>query len=542
MKGLYSLQLTPEDEDKIKRTESEIDEWLYREEMMWRQRSRITWLREGDRNTEFFHRRATWRRKKNKITKLRKGDGSWTEREEEIHQEINSFFKELYKKDEQVEPTGLLDLIPQRVDERMNASLTKEVTDEEIGDALFQISPLKAPGPDGFPARFYQRNWLILKEDVARGVKLFFADGVMPEGVNNTVIVLIPKGKNTSSIKDYRPISLCNVLYKVISKILVNRLRPFLDDLISETQSAFIPGRMITDNSLIAFECFHKIQHSKNQRDNHCAYKLDLAKAYDRVDWNFLEGVMGKLGFEQKWIKWVMTCVRSVTFSVRCNESLLEAFLPTRGLRQGDPLSPYLFLFVADGLATLLKKKVDSGGISPLKVAQGSPGISNLLFADVSLLFFKATDEQAIRVKETLVLFQKCTGQLLSESKCSLLFSEVSSEHEREAIKRRLGVESATFESRYLGLPTPEGRIKDEMFQPTMDRFGKRCNDWNERFMSKAAKEVHVKSVAQGLPTFVMGVFKLNQSFCDSYEKIIRDFWWGIKMITGKCIGWRGRI
>lgn len=173
-----------------------------------------------------------------------------------------------------------------------------------------------------------------------------------------TVIVLIPKGSKPPCLKDYRPISLCNVIYKVTSKCLINRLRLLLDELVSETQSAFIPGRMITDNAIIAFECFHKIQHSKNPRDTHYAYKLDCAKAYDRVDWRFLEGTLCKFGFCKKWTDWVMRCLCSVRYSVRCNGTLLEAFIPMRGLRQGNPLSPYLFLFVADSLATILNKEI----------------------------------------------------------------------------------------------------------------------------------------------------------------------------------------
>lgn len=189
------------------------------------------------------------------------------------------------------------------------------------------------------------------------------------------------------------------MVYKVISKILVNRLRPYLQDIISKTQSAFVPGRMITENAMIAFECFRKIQHCKKERDNYCAYKLDLAKAYDRVDWSFLEGVLHKIGFDRKWVKWVMTCVSSVTFRVRCNGELLKPFTPSRGLRQGDPLSPYLFLFVADGLSALLGQEVRSGQLSPMKIARGSQGISNLMFADDNLLFLKAAIKQAARVK-----------------------------------------------------------------------------------------------------------------------------------------------
>jgi hypothetical protein len=119
---------------------------------------------------------------------------------------------------------------------------------------------------------------------VVSAVKEFFNEGTMPPGINDAIIVLIPKNTESETMADFRPISLCNVIYKIISKCLINRLRPVLDDLICENQSAFIPGRLITNNAVIAFECFHKIQRSKNPQNNHCAYKLDLSKAYDRVD------------------------------------------------------------------------------------------------------------------------------------------------------------------------------------------------------------------------------------------------------------------
>ena len=141
----------------------------------------------------------------------------------------------------------------------------------------------------------------------------------MPEGVNNIVIVLISKKENPSSLKDYKPISLCNLVYKIVSKCLVNRLRPLLHDLIAPMQSAFIPGRMITDNALIAFECIYSIQKSSDAKGKYCAYKLDLAKAYDRVDWNYLEGAMRRLGFADKCIQWIMTCVKTVNYSSRFN-------------------------------------------------------------------------------------------------------------------------------------------------------------------------------------------------------------------------------
>lgn len=146
----------------------------------------------------------------------------------------------------------------------------------------------------------------------------------MLEGLKDTFIVLIPKGNDPKSLKDCRLISLCNVIYKVISKCLVNRLRPLLDELISETRSTFILGRMITGNALIAFKCLHKINHIKFPQNTQCAYKLDLAKAYDRVDWHFLKGVLVKYRFSKKWISWVMVCVRSISYTVKFNGALLE--------------------------------------------------------------------------------------------------------------------------------------------------------------------------------------------------------------------------
>ena len=154
----------------------------------------------------------------------------------------------------------------------------------------------------------------------------------MPCQLNDTTIVLIPKVKNPQSIKEFRPISLCNVIYKIISKCLVNRLRPLLDGMISPTQSAFIPGRSISDNALIAFECMHSLNTLKDSRGEFCAYKLDLAKAYDRVDWNFLERMLQAYGFAPTWIKWIMSCVTTVKFAVRLNGQLLEPFHPSRGL------------------------------------------------------------------------------------------------------------------------------------------------------------------------------------------------------------------
>jgi len=288
---------------EARRTAAVMDEMLYREEMMWLQRSRISWLREGDRNTKFFHQKAIWRSRKNRIKRLKADNGQWCDDPSVMASMAEEFFRSLYSRDDGVDSDSLTSIIEERVSEDMNTQLCKEFTDEEIGDALFQIGPLKALGPDGFPARFLQRNWLLMKNDVIQAIKAFFADGVMPQEVNETAIVLIPKVAHPEQLSEFRPISLCNVIYKVVSKCLVNRLRAILQDIISPNQSAFIPGRLITDNALIAFECLHAIQSSTSASTNFCAYKLDLSKAYDRVDWSFF----GKNDVEAGFCKFLGT-------------------------------------------------------------------------------------------------------------------------------------------------------------------------------------------------------------------------------------------
>jgi hypothetical protein len=221
-----------------------------------------------------------------------------------------------------------------------------------------KLGHLSHQGWMGSLADFFQKNWELLRSGITRAVQDFFQSGVMPQGVNEIAIVLIPKKEELEVLKDFWPISLCNVIYKVVSKCLVNHLRPRLQDIIEPAQSAFVLGRLITDNALITFECLHAISRGNFSSKQFGVYKLDLTKAYDRVDWGFLEGALQQLGFQSKWVQWVMQCVTTVQYSVCFNNVPLAPFKPSRGMWQGDPLSPFLFLFIVDSLSRLLKQEV----------------------------------------------------------------------------------------------------------------------------------------------------------------------------------------
>lgn len=252
-----------------------------------------------------------------------------------------------------------------------------------------------------------------------------------------------------------------------------------------------------------------------------------MSKAYDRVDWSFVSKVLLKLGFQSEWVQRVMTCVKTVSYTVRFNGVVSAPFTPTRGLRQGDPLSPYLFLFVADGLSALINRKTREGSLQELPICRGAPGVSHLLFADDTLLFFKASQQQAGIVKEILETYAKGTGQLINSSKCSIMFNEKVQTSENEEVKNVLEIEREVFEPKYLGLPTPRGRVKGDHFMDLKARLSKRLQDYSEKHMSTAAKEILIKSVAQALPTYIMSVFKLSMGLFDGLTSIIRGFWWG---------------
>ena len=269
---------------RLSTLKKQLTEAYRKEEAYWGQKARVQWLKEGDRNTRYFHSEVEGRRKKNSISALQRDDGTWCESEEEVEGEINEYFEKLFTSSNPRQFDAILRGIPQVIIDQMNRKLTKPVSEMEVRKAVFSLHPNKAPGPDGMTPFFFQHFWDVLKNDLIAAISSFFHSGQLLQAINETIITLIPKVESPISVSQYRPISLCNVVYRIISKILVNRLKPFLHHCISSNQSAFIPGRQIIDNIVIAHESIHCLNHRRTGSNEFMTLKLDMAKTYDRVE------------------------------------------------------------------------------------------------------------------------------------------------------------------------------------------------------------------------------------------------------------------
>jgi ribonuclease HI len=521
------------DEEKnwpaIKILQGEIDSILEHEDVKWKQRAKQSWYNHGDRNTSFFHAWASHRRKVNKIEKIIDEDGREWKKQHEIGEAFANFFQQLFSASNVNGVENCVAGLEARVTEDMNTSLLRNFTMVEVETALSQMHPLKSPGPDGFSACFYQNAWPTVKEEVCQAVLGFLNHDIFYADLNTTYIALIPKIKSPVRVSDYRPISLCNVLYKLISKVLANRLKKVLPIVISPTQSAFIPGRLITDNILVAFEAMHTMSGRMKGREGYMALKLDMSKAYDRVEWGFLEAVMRRLGFAERWIHLMMTCVKTVSYSVLIHGKPYGRITPTRGIRQGDPLSPYLFILCAEGLSSLLQTAEANGYISGLPITRGGTRLNHLFFADDSLLFCKANTLEWLHIQQILEMYEKASGQKLNMAKTSIFFSKNTRREVKEHILSIAGVGSTRRYEKYLGLPALVGRSRVEAFMGIKNRIWERINGWKERFLSQAGKEVLLKAVIQSIPTYTMSVFQLPKTLCKDINTMMAKFWWGHK-------------
>ncbi|XP_056851708.1 uncharacterized protein LOC130500775 [Raphanus sativus] len=462
------------------------------EEAYWRQRSRIQWLKNGDRNTGFFHAATRQRRRQNSFSVLEDDQGVAVYEEEKIAGVVARYYTDLFKTNGNHDFSIVDTVIEQKISPEMNSFLTAIPTSAEIREAMFP----EIFGPS-------------LRRESSTHNKMRH-----------------PKVTAPRKVADYRPIALCNSHYKIIAKILTRRLKPLLSNLISPTQSAFVAGRAITDNVLITHETLHFLRTSDAKKYCSMAIKTDMSKAYDRIEWGFLKAVLSKFGFDDTFISWVMACVETVSYSFLINGSPREQVSPSRGLRQGDPLSPYLFILCTELLAGLCAKAQMRGKLRGIRVARGCPLITHLLFADDTMFFCKSSPDCVAALQDIIRSYESVSGQQINYAKSAITFSAKTPTEVKTRVKRELGIDAEGGIGKYLGLPELFGRKKRDIFAAILDRIRQRIRHWSTKFLSGAGKQVLLKAVLAAMPCYAMSCFKLPASLCKQIQSLLTRFWW----------------
>ncbi|RVW54967.1 Transposon TX1 uncharacterized 149 kDa protein [Vitis vinifera] len=450
-----------------KEAKEEFKKWAIMEEISWRQKSRQIWLKEGDKNMGFFHKMANSNSRRNclkKIKDLLLDPGGW-------HPSMSSLEFDSIGREEA-------------------ARLEEMFSLEEVYLALSELNGDKAPGPDGFPIAFWH-----------------------------------PKKGGAEDLRDYRPISLVGGLYKILAKVLANRLKKVVSKVVSSAQNAFVEGRQILDAALIANEAIDSMLKG-DEAGVLC--KLDLEKAYDHFNWDFLMLVMQKMGFGEKWAGWIRWCISTASFLVLINGSSAGFFQSTRRLRQGDPISPYLFVLGMEALSCLINKAVRGGFLSGCRLrGRGGNGIqvSHLLFADDTLVFCKDSQDQMAVLSWLLMWFEAISGLNINLEKSEIL--PVGSVENAEVLASELGCKVGSLPSTYLGLPLGAPHKSVVVWDGVEERMRKRLALWKRQFISKGGRLTLIRSTLASMPIYLMSLMRIPRVVRLRLEKIQRDFLWG---------------
>ncbi|KAL6586072.1 hypothetical protein OROMI_002716 [Orobanche minor] len=493
---------------------------LSMEEDFWKQKANMKWMLEGERNSKFFHNLVKKKRQKIFLHCIR-DNGCLITNPEDIQVSAVNYFSNCFA--EQMPILDELDpnLVPKIITHNQNNMLCFTHTIDEIRSCVFDMEGDSVAGPDGFGIKFFQICWDIISSDVFDAVVDFFSGSPMPRAFTTTTISLIPKNNNPQSWKDFRPISLYNSTYKIISKILSKRLASILPSFINSAQSGFIKGRNITDNILTA----HEVTHDISQSMTNTIIKLDMEKAYDRINWNFIFQVMTRFGFSVVWVNFIKSCSSNCWFSILVNGQSAGFFKSDRGIRQGDPLSPLIFAIAADYFSRSIDKIFDRNPTMFYKIKKNVK-ITHLAYADDILIFLNATKKNLHLLNNCLTHYENVSGQKVNNFKSNFIMYKPTPQV-ANWVQRISGFKNATLPVVYLGVPLWKGFQSFEMYSPLISKIKTKILNWNHHLLSTGGRLELIKSVLNSIAFFSLQVLKPPENVIIALERIFNKFLWG---------------
>lgn len=441
---------------------------LAREEMFWQEKARLNWHLHGDRNTKFFHRTAKIKSATKLITTLQDGDHVLTEKSQ-IADHIVNYYNNLFCTNSLLQEQLLAEeVIPLLVTNEVNAMLTMLPSHQEIKVAVFSLNKDSAPGPDGFGAFFFQHFWDIVKNEVIAAVLQFFTSGWILPGYNSNIIALIPKVPNAISVDQYRPIAMANFKFKIISKILADRLAQIMPSIISKEQMGFIHGRDIKDCICTASEAANLL-HNKTFGGN-LALKIDITKAFDTMEWPFLLQVLKQFGFNDTFCNWIAAILKSAFLSISINGESHGYFNCTRGVRQGDPLSLLLFCIAEEVLSRSLSHLVQEGKLKLIKGTRHFRVPSHSFYSDDLMIYCKGNTSSIQAIKDIFVRYELASGQVINNAKSTIFYGSIN-QAKLNQIVNILNFNVGSMPFNYLGVPIFKGKPKACYLQPIADKI-----------------------------------------------------------------------
>jgi len=412
-------------------------------------------------------------------------------------------------------------LVPQRCSASAIQTLSAPFSPLEIKNVFFSLPRNKAPGPAGYCVEFFTAHWETVGHDMVVAVYDFLQSGQILKQWNSTLLTLVPKTSNATKLSEFRPIACCNTIYKVVSKILANRLKSVLPELIANSQSAFIPGRLLVENVLLATELIQGYNHKNISARG--MLKVDLKKAFDSVHWEYILNMLKAMCFPSHFIRLIGECITTTRFSVCVNGETCGFFKGTKGLRQGDPLSPYLFVLAMEGFTQMLTKSYNNNLIGRHPSAT-NPLVSHLAFADDIMVFFDGNSQSLEKIADVLQDFSVSSGLSMNKSKTDLILAGVNQLETSRMTSIGFNLGSLPF--RYLGLPLMHRKLRNADYRALIDKITGRFSSWSARALSYAGRKELISSVIYGTVNFWASAFILPKGCLKSIESLCSRFLW----------------
>eukprot|EP00253_Pinus_taeda_P026277 PITA_26277 len=477
---------------------------LESEESTWRLKSRALWLSLGDRNTKFFHKYANRRRQINTIWKIKDGSSGYFTSHQDITNAALSHFRNQYS--------------------RILGINTVPITEEELHRILKAFSKDKCPGPDGWTIEFFLHFFDLIKHDLIRMIEDSRIYGRIHPHTSSTLIALIPKKLDVDSFSDFRPISLCNISFKIISKIIAERIKGTLAIHLSRDQHAFLKGRNILDAVASTQECIYSM-FSKNIAG--AVLKIDLQKAYDCLDCGFIRCLLAKIGLRVEMISWIMACIEGVKYAININGIPSPFFHAGRGLRQGCPLAPIIFILAMNSLSLHINKAVDEQRCIPINISRHI-SLSHNLFVDDVLLCAMLQRASWACLFDILYNFQKTTGLNINKQKSILYYHGDYTDLTRD-IADMFGVQAQSILSgiTYLGFHLKTHKYSTADWDWLIMRYYKKISSWEFRALSLAGRVTLSKAVLTHLSVYWAHLYYLPNSIIKRINHITASFIWG---------------